>query len=1309
MKLHKLLLSLFAGAALFTGCQLEAPVSESNLAVDVKPSMLSFDGKTAGEAEVEVNAQASWTATVPADADWVTVTPASGGVGISKVKVAVLAGGEKARKAEIAFKAGNDTQLLTVEQSGGVKYGTKENPFTASKAYDWVAEKPGDAKTEEVYIKGIICSITAPYKADDYGNAHFYISDDGKNEGKVFQCYRCLYITPEGEKTGVKYSDPNARNISVGDEVLIYGKCVNYKGNTPETVQNEAWLISLKEGTSPVLAVATPAAEILADATEAKFAVEAKNVAKWTVAAKESYDWVTDFTKEGTTSGDITVTVKANTAAEARTAVFTVSADGVDPVELTLTQKGASVATTIAEITAQITSADKNNPSAYSANLTGAVVSYVNGGNAYIEDESGAILLYLSNHGLEPGKKISGVVKGTGYLYNGLPEITAIGSEAVIADGGTIPQTEMTIADLLANYAPNYSRRILLKGVTVKDAIADGDRNGVVTQNGAEINVYAGLNNKGLVLTEGATGDFICFPTVYINKNTGAVTNQLSFWDNSLFTAQGGGEPAKATIKDFAKEFVKVIDIWNATVGEIKMHSTVDATPNAHYIPDDTTIKVGDKTYNTADMYETASRSYLLLRGYDGLDTENYGAGKIAALAGGAQAMSTTEVPATHDYTWGSAPYNELGTYDIATGEGTSNNGHLIKIVDGKAVHSQVDVTILDNQVMRALNYSHGKDISNMCTYPRDPITNYAGSFSAKRALLTYAFFFKYMLDNNLDKADGIGADVVIRSELFGDENIPSGPVTIKTADEFIAWAADATADAELAADIDLTGKTLPEPVEATGSLDGNGKTITVSGLNRPVIPQIKGSVRNVTFAGSFAAADATAKLHLAPIGKSTGAIENVINKATVTYTGIAPEAAAGVTVAGIVCEAYGPVKNCKNQAKVSANGSGKDTWGLVVAGIVGFAGAAIEDCENSGEISLVAGSPLGRSTGMTEITMKYNPCPAVSGIVAYAVSDNSHAVSVSRCTNSGKVTMTYDNLTESSFGASRTGATGIVSAGGCPIAHCTNTGDIYFNAYGANRGVAIANPNIILHPAGIHGSDYYAKVLSSSASTIDQDETTITDCINSGNIYVDSDCVKSNSAVGGISGWPAAENAATVVSKISNCNNSGKITISGLLKVRVGGIAGGTSSIEGCKTTGDILVNNADAGSVVGLVNGFHTQGQTLKNCEGSGKIESKVKLLGVGGLCGGIGNAKNTFGENCKINAQLIGGATEQVGLVVGNLNGDTQAVTVGTETEPVLVKGSVNGVAITADNFSSYIHQASKYKEGIHVFNVKFDGAN
>ena len=38
------------------------------------------------------------------------------------------------------------------------------------------------------------------------------------------------------------------------------------------------------------------------------------------------------------------------------------------------------------------------------------------------------------------------------------------------------------------------------------------------------------------------------------------------------------------------------------------------------------------------------------------------------------------------------------------------------------------------------------------------------------RALITYAFFFKYMLDNKLEDAKGISADQIFRTELFGDE-----------------------------------------------------------------------------------------------------------------------------------------------------------------------------------------------------------------------------------------------------------------------------------------------------------------------------------------------------------------------------------------------------------------------------------------------------------------------------------------------------------------------------------------------------------
>ena len=277
-------------------------------------------------------------------------------------------------------------------------------------------------------------------------------------------------------------------------------------------------------------------------------------------------------------------------------------------------------------------------------------------------------------------------------------------------------------------------------------------------------------------------------------------------------------EPSTSTIKEFAEEYVKIIDVWKNTTGTIDMlkgeayEGGSNLVENAHYVPSTTTITVGNKTYNTADMFETAIRSYLLVRGYDGLDTKNYGAGSIAALTDGAQAMSTTTVPKSNDYKWGANPYNETGTYDVSTGSSTSNGGHFIKIVDGAAVHGEVDPTLLDNWAMRSLNYSKGNPITNMCSYPRSDqgITNYAGSFSSMRALLTYAFFFKYMLDNNLDKADGIAESVAIRSELFGDEGTTEPEkVTIKDfATEFVkildVWQAN-VGDVKMHSSVDAT------------------------------------------------------------------------------------------------------------------------------------------------------------------------------------------------------------------------------------------------------------------------------------------------------------------------------------------------------------------------------------------------------------------------------------------------------------------------------------------------------------------------
>jgi hypothetical protein len=93
-----------------------------------------------------------------------------------------------------------------------------------------------------------------------------------------------------------------------------------------------------------------------------------------------------------------------------------------------------------------------------------------------------------------------------------------------------------------------------------------------------------------------------------------------------------------------------------------------------------------------------------------------------------------------------------------------------------------VKVDILDNWAMRSLNYQHGKDITNLCGYAGGQLAGYYGCFCSQRALLTYAFFFKYMLDNNLEKGTEVSDDTIIRSELLGDE----GPTLKDFATEFV-------------------------------------------------------------------------------------------------------------------------------------------------------------------------------------------------------------------------------------------------------------------------------------------------------------------------------------------------------------------------------------------------------------------------------------------------------------------------------------------------------------------------------------------
>ena len=114
--------------------------------------------------------------------------------------------------------------------------GTLENPYNSVAANKKASELASGEKSDVVYIKGIVVSVKEQY-GTQYGNASFYISDDGKSANQ-FYVFRALYLNNE------KYT--SGELLAPGDEVVICGKLTNYMGNTPETATGEAYLYSLK-------------------------------------------------------------------------------------------------------------------------------------------------------------------------------------------------------------------------------------------------------------------------------------------------------------------------------------------------------------------------------------------------------------------------------------------------------------------------------------------------------------------------------------------------------------------------------------------------------------------------------------------------------------------------------------------------------------------------------------------------------------------------------------------------------------------------------------------------------------------------------------------------------------------------------------------------------------------------------------------------------------------------------------------------------------------------------------------------------
>lgn len=112
-----------------------------------------------------------------------------------------------------------------VEPSGS---GTAEDPYNAAAANQLGESLEADANSETVYIKGIVTRFDRDGVNPEYGNATFYISEDGttNNEFYVFHCYGL---------GGERFTSED--ELKVGDEVIVCGQITNFMGNTVELAQ----------------------------------------------------------------------------------------------------------------------------------------------------------------------------------------------------------------------------------------------------------------------------------------------------------------------------------------------------------------------------------------------------------------------------------------------------------------------------------------------------------------------------------------------------------------------------------------------------------------------------------------------------------------------------------------------------------------------------------------------------------------------------------------------------------------------------------------------------------------------------------------------------------------------------------------------------------------------------------------------------------------------------------------------------------------------------------------------------------------
>ncbi len=484
----------------------------------------------------------------------------------------------------------------------------------------------------------------------------------------------------------------------------------------------------------------------------------------------------------------------------------------------------------------------------------------------------------------------------------------------------------------------------------------------------------------------------------------------------------------------------------------------------------------------------------------------------------------------------------------------------------------------------------------------------------------------------------GVAAEEELAVGAVAADYKPEG-TAINNAAEFAAMAADGKY--YLAADITIDAT---YSVNFTGTLDGNGKTITTS---VPVFAEFNGTLLNVTVNGFIETTTAPAAGYVGGIAIIAGSTNdttftNVAGKVTMTtklcgqggFVGVAGKGGAKTTTTFTNCENYGYINGGANNVNGSsgfvANAeAAADKTGVVFTGctnygdmaasgrIGGFVGTAhcsatFTDCTNEGEIGstqCMAGGFVGRISPNTaaykdvylfencvnrgDVYGTYNNTAAgVGGFVGNG--DAVDEVVFKNCVNYGNVSIT--NRTHQCnvggiMGALTTNATKFVAE------NCVNYGQIGVESDVTSTRTGISRAGGIIGYIGakkvikfaycFNYGDIYGKLIAGGIAGVGMatpcDDITYTACGNYGKVTAKSFAVATGSRAGGVVGH--FDHAAFATPIVSHCFNLG--TVDG--DAFVGGLVGYSNAnpkflynfVAGETLSTRAIVEVADGGAV--------------------------------------------------------------------------------------------------------------------------------